>query len=449
MRKWSRPSLLCTWVLLLSAQPTHGLPAVGLPATGNPRGWQAAAAAARTTVALTAETMQHQRPRIHEKASSLTGKLSAVVQADAVTAQAAQSSPGKPPSVQSQDARRDNKSLTAPLPAAPLLLLMMAAAFSAGYAVGRGRANHALGEVRDLAAAKVAAQGLGSTAAAAVSASAVQGSISAAPSSPVPEPVPAGAARAARRVAEEQHSTIASALNPATDTSVAADATARERQEEDSRTASLLCSGSEASSDVQQGFARSTGEGRSREALSNGQRAAPSTVDCGSGPLRSASSCAMLPHPVSGLVFLSHAVSGCSDSLERPSSSGSRAGIDDVLAADATSAASPLSHNNSPLCQEHGAQLACTGAEQQPVFARTSNDEASGAVSTVTEPPDHPEQTLSWTMRQPRSVHRPADACADSADLARAGGATEQVSKARFSGLSRHQLLPGRSPARC
>ena len=428
MGRWWVPCLLGTLVLLLCSQQSRGLPADGLPVTGNPRGWQAAADAARTSVALTAQSVQHQRARMHErasvlagKASVLTGKAVAKSAADVATAHAAKASPMEPPSVRSPSVGCDNQSLTARLPAAPLLLLIIAAAFSAGYAAGRGGQVRGLPELRELATAEMAALQPASPAAQCAVCSA-HGSVSAAQLRPAANE-PAGAEGVSRSGHDQHGSASAFALSPDAGAPLGAGASARDIYTRDSSDASVPRSEPpEASSDVDQSRAAATGQKQGSEALSSGRPAASSSRSCDVEPSRSASSGAQLPHPVSGLVFLSQAVSGCSDSLGRPST-GSNAGIDDVLAADATSAGPPLGCEDVGPSQEHTQQLAhTTQAECQRRTINSLVEESPLVARAAAEPPDDPGKVLSRTMR-----HSAADGLADTENLAKAGGATEQV----------------------
>ena len=417
MGSWWVPCLLCTSVFLLGLQPSRGLPAVALPVTSNPRGWQAAADAARTSAALAVQSVKHQRPRIHERESSLVKTASTCAVAHDAAARAAATSPGEPPSVQRLRAGRDNQTFLAGLTAVPLLLLVIAAAFSAGYAVGRGRQSRTPSELRELEAAKYAVQQLAQPAARCASTS--HGSVSAARLGPAPH-----LARSPDAVTvaehEEHGSASASTPNAGANAPAAADAAAGDGNQQDSRNMSLLDRAfSEASAYVDHRPASALGDTQNTKALSDGQPIGSSIPDCEAAPSRSASSSAMLPHPVSGLVFLSHAVSGCSDSLETPASNSSRAGIDDVLAADATSVVSPRS------CQ--GGGLPPTHAQQQPNGEGSSAMDAPLGVCAKPEPPGDPNPALSRAMRHPRSMHSTVDACTDPAELVRAGGATEQV----------------------
>ncbi len=110
-------------------------------------------------MAITVQSVQLQRPRMHERESSLARTASAGAVEHNAAAQAAEPSPAEPPSAQHHIAGRDAQTALARLLAAPLLLHVSAAAVSTGCAVGRGRRSRATAELREAATPKIAADG--------------------------------------------------------------------------------------------------------------------------------------------------------------------------------------------------------------------------------------------------------------------------------------------------
>jgi len=412
---------LCLTALLLWSQPTWGLPAVKA-VTRSPRGWHAAADAAWTRATTAAVSSNQQRERFRERGPNLVGSLpaaTATVPDDA--AHTPEPAPAQlRPSHTPGDAAPQQTNV-ARLPASPLLLLIIAAAFSAGYAVGRGQQARALAELRQLAAAEVAAKLL--------------------------------ASQAAQQAAKLQHTASApvASAHDAVKASAAADVSVSDACEQHADNASMLGGTAPQQGHTAAGGHEATADGDGRRNLQPpGNHASAGGLDAVDGLSRSASASHRLPHPVSGLVSLTDMMPGCDNSLDRPGSGISTSGSVGFPAAHVTVEAVSSNHQAGELAQqaeesaEHAQQteqIAQMQVQQdrpeEPrshvtaasvVLRDRNHGSASGASGSAGETPDsHPDQALSAPLRHLRSGQSAVDAMAGVDELARASCATEQV----------------------
>jgi len=413
---------LCISALLLWSQPSWGLPAA---VTRSPRGWHAAADAAWNRATTATLSSNQQRERSRERGPSLVGSLPAatgtVPDDEADTAEPA---PAQRRPADSSGNAAPQQAHVARLPASPLLLLIIAAAFSAGYAVGRGQQARALAELRELAAAEMAAQQL--------------------------------ASQAAQQAAKLQHTASAPVVGPApgapqaVDGSVAADVSAPAACEQQADNAAMLGGTVSQQGQMPGGGQEAAAYDHRRRDSQSGERASAAGLDAVSGLSRSASASQRLPHPISGLVSLTDMVPGCESSLDRPGSGISMSGSVGLPAAHAAVAALPIDHEPDNFARqaeqsaEHAQQTeqsAQMHAEHDRADVSRSqitaasvvlrNDNYSSAsrasASALATPDSHPDQALSAPMRHLRSGQSTADAIAGADELATAGCATEQV----------------------
>ena len=424
---------LCIAALLLCSRPSWGLSAVKA-VTVSPRGWHAAADAAWTRATTAALSSNQQRQRFRERGPGSVNGLPAAAITASDAAYTAEQDPaqlrpsGSPGDAQlrlsesSGDAARKQARI-ARLPALPLLLLIIAAAFSAGYAVGRGRHVRVPTEVRELAAAEVAAQQL--------------------------------ASQAAQHAAELQHTFSAPGLRPAAgatdgdDASAAANLTASDPCEQHADNASMLGGTLPQQEEMDGGGPVASASGDRSGDRQSGDHASAAALAAADGVPRTASASVWLPHPVSGLVSLTDVVPACESSLDRPGSGCSTSGSIGLAAAHTTVAPSPSNHQAAdPARQaeqsaEHAQQSeqsAHVRAEQDhPDVSRSqltaesivlregTHDSASRASAAVGMHDSHAEQALSAPMRHLRSEQGAVGVNADADQLSRASGATEQV----------------------
>ena len=404
--------------LLLYSRPSWGLSAVKA-VTASPRGWHAAADAAWTRASTAALSSNQQRQRFRERGPTLVGGLSdAAVTAADEAAHAAEPAPAQPRPSKSPGAAAPKQSYGGRLPALPLLLLIVAAAFSAGYAVGRGQQARALAELRELASAELAAQQL--------------------------------ASQAAQHVAKLQHTASAPVLEPAAGvpngvgSSAGTDVTGADAGGQHADNASMLgVLLPEQEILAVGGHGATVCDDRSGDSQSGNHAAAPDAI---SGLSRSASAPHRLPHPVSGLVSLTDVVPGCESCLDRPGSGVSTSGSIGFPAAQTTVTALSSVLQAGEQQTEHSAehaqqteQPAQMQAEQDrpamhrsemtpaSVVLRDGNHALAPRASAVEPPGSHPDQALSAPMRHLRSEQIAVDAIASADELARASSATEQV----------------------
>ena len=392
--------------------------------TVSPRGWHAAADSAWAPASAAAVTSQHQRPRFRERGPSLTGGSAAAGAAASEAPSTATPALAHVQASYSQDAEAAKTALAGRLPAAPLLLLIIAAAFSAGYAVGGRREARSLAELRELTAAELAAQQL--------------------------------ASQAAQHAAQLQHAASAPVLRPApgaherVQPSAAADDSADDACGQHGGKSALLGNnrlkqgavsggGHDASADEDQDGERHLGDGERHL----GDAAYVAALHAVSASSQGASSARGLPHPVSGLISLAEAAPGCENSLDTQESSGSVSGSVGFSVKTDTATALHPDHDMGELSvrtdrsAEMRTEADCPDIPTQQSAAASAvlrdgqNDVAPSASDSAAQLRDSVEQqALSAPMRHLRRGQNTAEAFATADEHATAGGATEQVGHA-------------------